>query len=100
MLQSEAKREEQVEAARRRTVTELLRAGDRPGEHVRRALDRVEPLGGVRRRAQGAGFSTLILTVDTPVAGARIRDVHNGFTIPPALTVRTVANAPDAAVAR
>jgi L-lactate dehydrogenase (cytochrome) len=42
------------------------------------------------RRAEAAGFSTLILTVDTPVAGARLRDVHNGFTIPPTLSVRTL----------
>jgi L-lactate dehydrogenase (cytochrome) len=42
------------------------------------------------RRAKAAGFTTLILTVDTPVAGARLRDVHNGFTIPPTLSARTV----------
>ncbi len=42
------------------------------------------------RRARAAGFTALILTVDTPVAGARLRDVHNGFTIPPTLSVRTV----------
>ncbi len=42
------------------------------------------------RRAQTAGFSALVLTVDTPVAGARIRDIHNGFTIPPTLSARTV----------
>jgi L-lactate dehydrogenase (cytochrome) len=42
------------------------------------------------RRARIAGFRVLILTVDTPVAGARLRDVHNGFTIPPTLSARTV----------
>ncbi len=31
-----------------------------------------------------------MLTVDTPVAGARLRDVHNGFTIPPTLSVGTL----------
>lgn len=40
-------------------------------------------------RAWAAGFDTLILTVDTPVAGARLRDVRNGLTIPPALTLKT-----------
>jgi L-lactate dehydrogenase (cytochrome) len=44
-------------------------------------------------RAQRAGYEALVLTVDTPVAGPRLRDVRNGFTIPPALTLRTVANA-------
>ena len=42
------------------------------------------------RRARAAGFSALILTVDVPVAGARLRDVHNGFTIPPTLSLRTL----------
>jgi L-lactate dehydrogenase (cytochrome) len=44
-------------------------------------------------RAKGAGYEALVLTVDTPVAGPRLRDVRNGFSIPPALTLRTVANA-------
>jgi L-lactate dehydrogenase (cytochrome) len=42
------------------------------------------------RRARAVGFTALVLTVDTPVAGARLRDVHNGFTIPPTLSVRTL----------
>ena len=44
------------------------------------------------RRARAAGFTALVLTVDTPVAGARLRDVHNGFTIPPTLSLRTVVD--------
>jgi L-lactate dehydrogenase (cytochrome) len=44
-------------------------------------------------RARDAGYEALVLTVDTPVAGPRLRDVRNGFSIPPALTMRTVANA-------
>ncbi len=40
-------------------------------------------------RAKNAGFRTLILTVDLPVGGARLRDVRNGMTVPPELTVRT-----------
>ncbi|OZM70264.1 alpha-hydroxy-acid oxidizing enzyme [Amycolatopsis antarctica] len=44
------------------------------------------------RRAAAAGYDTLMLTVDTPVAGARLRDVRNGLTIPPALTLRTFAD--------
>jgi L-lactate dehydrogenase (cytochrome) len=42
------------------------------------------------RRARASGYSALVLTVDTPVAGSRLRDVHNGFTIPPTLSVRTM----------
>ena len=44
-------------------------------------------------RAAKAGFDTLVVTVDVPVAGARLRDVRNGMTIPPTLSARTVANA-------
>jgi L-lactate dehydrogenase (cytochrome) len=44
-------------------------------------------------RARAAGYEALVLTVDTPVAGPRLRDVRNGFTIPPALSLRTMANA-------
>lgn len=40
-------------------------------------------------RAHNSGFRTLILTVDLPVGGARLRDVRNGMTVPPSLTVRT-----------
>ena len=44
-------------------------------------------------RASKAGFDTLVLTVDVPVAGARLRDVRNGLTIPPSLTSKTILNA-------
>jgi L-lactate dehydrogenase (cytochrome) len=42
-------------------------------------------------RAQAAGYEALVLTVDTPVAGRRLRDVRNGLTIPPTLSLRTFA---------
>ncbi|MCS5735810.1 alpha-hydroxy acid oxidase [Herbiconiux daphne] len=44
-------------------------------------------------RAAAAGFDTLLVTVDVPVAGARLRDKRNGFSIPPQLTAGTVINA-------
>jgi L-lactate dehydrogenase (cytochrome)/glycolate oxidase len=44
-------------------------------------------------RAARAGFDTLLVTVDVPVAGARLRDTRNGMTIPPSLTAKTVLNA-------
>ncbi|MCY7342318.1 MAG: alpha-hydroxy-acid oxidizing protein [Pseudonocardia sp.] len=47
------------------------------------------PAKDLVQRASDAGYDTLILTVDTPVGGARLRDVHNGLTIPPALSLRT-----------
>lgn len=44
-------------------------------------------------RAKEAGFETLMLTVDVPVAGDRLRDKYNGMTIPPSLTAKTILNA-------
>ena len=44
------------------------------------------------KRAKAAGYEALILTVDAPVAGARLRDLRNGFSIPPALTLKTIAD--------
>jgi L-lactate dehydrogenase (cytochrome) len=44
-------------------------------------------------RAARAGYDTLLVTVDVPVAGARLRDKRNGMTIPPTLTLATVADA-------
>ena len=54
----------------------LWRDRGRSRELVGRALDR--------------GYTTLVLTVDVPVAGARHRDVYNGLTFPPTLTPRTL----------
>ncbi len=41
-------------------------------------------------RAQASGYSAVILTVDAAIAGARLRDVRNGLTIPPSLTLKTM----------
>jgi L-lactate dehydrogenase (cytochrome) len=43
-----------------------------------------------RARAAG-GFSALVLTVDTARVGQRERDRRNGFTLPPRLTMRSLA---------
>uniref|UniRef100_UPI003D7DA848 alpha-hydroxy acid oxidase n=1 Tax=Kineococcus sp. SYSU DK003 TaxID=3383124 RepID=UPI003D7DA848 len=39
------------------------------------------------RRAADAGYGVLEVAIDTAVSGYRVRDVRNGFTIPPALTL-------------
>ncbi|BBX44921.1 quinone-dependent L-lactate dehydrogenase [Mycobacterium cookii] len=54
--------------------------------------DRDRSMALVRRAAE-AGFDTLLATVDVPVAGARLRDVRNGMSIPPSLTLRTTLDA-------
>ncbi len=43
-------------------------------------------------RAMAAGYEALIVTVDVPGPGARLRDVRNGLTFPPNLTPRTLAD--------
>lgn len=48
---------------------------------------------GLVKRAAAAGFDTLFFTVDTPIAGARLRDKRNGFSIPPQISLGTVTNA-------
>jgi isopentenyl diphosphate isomerase/L-lactate dehydrogenase-like FMN-dependent dehydrogenase len=43
--------------------------------------------------ARAAGYEALLVTVDVPASGNRLRDLHNGMTIPPRLTLRTFADA-------
>ena len=45
------------------------------------------------QRARAAGYDTLLVTVDTPVAGQRLRDARNGMVIPPKLNLKTVLDA-------
>lgn len=47
---------------------------------------------GLIDRAERAGYDVLEFSVDVPVSGFRARDVRNGLTIPPALTMRTLAD--------
>lgn len=41
-------------------------------------------------QAKSAGFEALIMTVDTPVAGLRYRDMRNGLAIPPRIRLATI----------
>lgn len=41
-------------------------------------------------RARAAGYQALVVTVDVPVPGRRLRDLRNGLSIPPALLPRTL----------
>jgi L-lactate dehydrogenase (cytochrome) len=41
-------------------------------------------------RAAAAGYEALVLTVDTAVLGRRERDVRRGFSMPPAIGLRTI----------
>ena len=48
---------------------------------------------GLAERAAAAGYDSLLFTVDTPIAGNRMRDARNGFSIPPQLTAKTILDA-------
>ncbi len=43
--------------------------------------------------AAAAGYEVLVITVDVPIPGKRLRDLHNGMTIPPRLTLKTFLDA-------
>jgi L-lactate dehydrogenase (cytochrome) len=43
-------------------------------------------------RVAAAGFPTLVLTVDVPIAGDRRRDVRNGLAMPPLLHWKTIVD--------
>ncbi len=43
--------------------------------------------------AKRHGYQALVLTVDVPTAGNRLRDLRNGMTIPPQLTLKTLLDA-------
>lgn len=44
------------------------------------------------RQARAAGYEAAMIAVDTALSGAKWQDRRNGFSIPPALTVRTFAD--------
>jgi L-lactate dehydrogenase (cytochrome) len=73
------------------TIEEMAAAGPNARKWFQLYLWRDRgPAKELIARAAVAGYDTLMLTVDTPVAGARLRDVRNGLTIPPRLTLRTL----------
>jgi L-lactate dehydrogenase (cytochrome) len=45
------------------------------------------------RNAKAAGYEALLVTVDVPVSGNRLRDQRNGMTVPPRLTAKTFLDA-------
>jgi L-lactate dehydrogenase (cytochrome) len=50
------------------------------------------PAADLVARITAAGYEALMLTVDTPAGGNRLRDARNGFTLPPALSLRTLGD--------
>jgi L-lactate dehydrogenase (cytochrome) len=52
-----------------------------------------EVLGNLVARALKSGYRALVITVDVPVVGTRERDIRNGMTIPPRITIRSALDA-------
>lgn len=50
------------------------------------------PAADLVGRVKAAGYEALMLTVDTPIGGNRLRDARNGFTLPPTLSLRTLGD--------
>lgn len=65
-----------------RTVEEIAAAATGPLWLQLYWLRRRDALAAVVERAEAAGFRALVLTVDAPRIGRRLRDARNGFTIP------------------
>jgi 4-hydroxymandelate oxidase len=77
-----------------RSVEEVRAAGSAPlwfQLYIYRDRDATE---AVVRRAEAAGCTALVLTVDAPILGRRERDLINGFHIPPGTPIPNVAAAP------
>ncbi|MCF3171922.1 alpha-hydroxy-acid oxidizing protein [Streptomyces sioyaensis] len=53
-------------------------------------LHRRDVLQKVVRRAEAAGFRALVLTVDTPRLGRRLREARHGFHLPPHIAARNL----------
>ena len=47
---------------------------------------------GLIQRVLRAGYEVLMVTVDTQVGGARVRELRDGLTIPPSLSAKTFAD--------
>ncbi|MBI2867048.1 MAG: alpha-hydroxy-acid oxidizing protein [Chloroflexi bacterium] len=49
-----------------------------------------EAMAAMAQRAKAAGYCALCFTVDAPVVGKRERDIRNGMTLPPRITLNKV----------
>jgi len=77
-----------------RTLEEIAAAASGPLWLQLYWFRRREVVTGLIRRAEAAGYRALVLTVDTPRVGRRLRDVRRGFAIPAGIVAANV----DAAV--
>jgi len=69
-----------------RTIEDIAQAATGPLWLQLYWLRRKEILADLATRAEAAGYRALVLTVDTPRLGKRLRDMRNGFAIDPAIS--------------
>jgi isopentenyl diphosphate isomerase/L-lactate dehydrogenase-like FMN-dependent dehydrogenase len=75
-------------------TTGIERIGEIAGANAWFQLYPLRDLGVTRsvlERAKAAGFSALIVTVDTPAGRRTLRDQRNGLTVPPRLSLANIA---------
>jgi L-lactate dehydrogenase (cytochrome) len=75
-------------------TTSIERVGEIAGANAWFQLYPLRDLGVTRAvldRAKAAGFSALIVTVDTPAGRRTLRDQRNGLTVPPRLSIANLA---------
>jgi 4-hydroxymandelate oxidase len=53
-----------------------------------------ELTAGLVKRAHDHGYSAIVLTVDTPLLGRRLRDERNNFTLPPGVGLANLEGVP------
>jgi 4-hydroxymandelate oxidase len=78
-----------------RTLEEVAPIGATLWQQVYWLRDRGQ-VTGIVRRAEDAGCAALVLTVDLPRIGRRLRDMRNGFTLPEGVTAANLAGPEDA----
>ncbi|GAA4473174.1 alpha-hydroxy acid oxidase [Phytohabitans houttuyneae] len=76
-----------------RTLEEIAAAADGPLWLQLYWFRRREVVTRLVRRAEAAGYRALVLTLDTPRVGRRLRDVRRGFAIPAGIVAANVETA-------
>jgi isopentenyl diphosphate isomerase/L-lactate dehydrogenase-like FMN-dependent dehydrogenase len=81
-----------VSTAASTTIEQVAEVSDRPQWFQLYPWGDRDTMTSMIDRARSAGYSTMVVTVDVPITGARERDLYNGMTVPPKPTLRSLVN--------
>jgi isopentenyl diphosphate isomerase/L-lactate dehydrogenase-like FMN-dependent dehydrogenase len=81
-----------VSTAASATIEEVARVSERPQWFQLYPWGDRDSVTSMIERAKRAGYTTMVVTVDVPITGARERDLYNGMTVPPKPTLRNLAD--------